>query len=189
MLNELITGNSQADIVAINGTSTVYEIKTGLDNVKRLPEQIANYTKAFDLVNVLTEESKIEEIKNCLISTDNKNIGIIFLQGNKLETIKEAKSNIESWNLELMFSILRQKQIKEHFGVKKLTEAKELFCSLSKENAHEIFKKLLVNKVVNNYDYIVDLPYSLKMAGYALQTITKTQKQIWLSKLQNPVYI
>src|SRR5258705_3315018 len=50
MLNEFKVASSIADIVIINGTSTVYEIKTELDSPEKLNKQIENYKKVFDKV-------------------------------------------------------------------------------------------------------------------------------------------
>lgn len=189
-LNEVVVRNSKADVVAINGTTTLYEIKTGLDNLNRLDDQLTNYTKAFDIVNILTEESKLDEVQRFLKQNSyfDSRVGVLFLRKGRLETVKEAQSNFCDLDLSTMFSILRQKQIKDYFGAKKLQEAEAHFCSLDKMKAQEIFKQLLREKR-NNLDYIKKLPKSLKMAGYSLQNLTKTDKLNWIEKLDQPILI
>ncbi|MCR6652978.1 MAG: sce7726 family protein [Cellvibrionaceae bacterium] len=62
MLNEFRVGNCKADLVILNGTATVYEIKSERDSLARLSNQIENYKKVFAAVNVIASESHIEGI-------------------------------------------------------------------------------------------------------------------------------
>lgn len=52
MLNEFRVGNSKADLVILNGTATVYEIKSERDSLARLVNQIKDYKRVFSAVNV-----------------------------------------------------------------------------------------------------------------------------------------
>ena len=52
---ELPIVDSIADFILFNGKAVVYEIKTELDSLERLEGQLANYYKAFDIVNVCQE--------------------------------------------------------------------------------------------------------------------------------------
>ena len=62
LLTELRVGVAKADAVILNGTSTVYEIKTALDNLDRLPSQLESYTQVFDRVNVVTVDTMVESV-------------------------------------------------------------------------------------------------------------------------------
>ncbi|MBB4637519.1 sce7726 family protein [Longimicrobium terrae] len=62
LLTEFRIGPAKADVVVLNGTSTVYEIKTRLDNLDRLPQQLAAYKKAFDRIYVVCEAEQEERI-------------------------------------------------------------------------------------------------------------------------------
>lgn len=55
-LTEIATAKSKADFVLINGKAVVYEIKTELDNLDRLENQVKDYYKVFDHVAVVTYE-------------------------------------------------------------------------------------------------------------------------------------
>lgn len=57
MLNEFRAGTSKADLVILNGTATVYEIKSERDSLARLQNQVANYLEVFAAVNVIASES------------------------------------------------------------------------------------------------------------------------------------
>jgi hypothetical protein len=63
MLNEVRVGSNKADVVILNGTSTVYEIKSERDNLKRLKPQVAVFLKAFAAVNVICAERHVRHVE------------------------------------------------------------------------------------------------------------------------------
>lgn len=174
LFTELRVETSKADIVIFNGTSHVYEIKTELDNVDRLKTQIENYKKVFEYINIVTVEAKVETIKK-LVDDD---VGIIVLtERYTLRSIRKAKSRLKSLDKIALFNMLRKdeylKIIQEQFecipnvpNTKIYTAAKELFISLSVEEAHnEVLKSL---KTRNNHKNLIEnikkFPDSLKIA-------------------------
>lgn len=89
---EFRVGQHKADCVIFNGQSICYEIKTEFDNLKRLPEQIAEYSRVFDRVNIICANVHLENI----MALVPPNIGIIELKQNGiLKEIRKA-SKIES---------------------------------------------------------------------------------------------
>lgn len=62
MLNEFRAGACKADIVILNGTATVYEIKSERDSLSRLENQIANYQKVFASINVVASEGHVAKV-------------------------------------------------------------------------------------------------------------------------------
>lgn len=58
---ELNTGSSRADICMLNGKSMVFEIKTEYDTFYRLEGQIADYKRAYQYLNLIIPQSKLEE--------------------------------------------------------------------------------------------------------------------------------
>lgn len=75
MLTEFRVGKAKADVVILNGTSTVYEIKSERDNLDRLQHQLASYQEVFDRVNVLTSEEHAAAVEALAPST----VGILVL--------------------------------------------------------------------------------------------------------------
>lgn len=61
---ELPVGKSRVDICRINGSSTAYEIKTDLDSFCRLESQLDDYLDVFELVYIITSESRWKELPN-----------------------------------------------------------------------------------------------------------------------------
>ena len=62
MLNEFRAGSSKADVVILNGTSAVYEIKSERDSLKRLEQQIRSYSQVFATINVIVGENHLSEV-------------------------------------------------------------------------------------------------------------------------------
>lgn len=87
MLSEFRIGACKADLVILNGTSTVYEVKSERDNLGRLENQIASYRKVFARVNVIAAE---EHVSSVSASVPNE-VGILVLSDRHcISTIREA---------------------------------------------------------------------------------------------------
>ena len=100
------SGKARADLVAINGHVTAYEIKSDFDSLKRLSSQITEYDLNFERNYVVVGEKYVESIfstKSCLnifcisvllyslVNTDNcfaKNF-IWFEESNDIKLLKE----------------------------------------------------------------------------------------------------
>ena len=170
-INEFRVVNSICDVAIFNGTSSAYEIKTELDNLDRLENQLADYKKVFDKINIVTVDSKIKELKK-LIPDE---IGIIQLtKKNILRIIREPKSNVESLSYEAMLSCLRETEIllmmKELFNYYPSTsptqtkkECIQLFKNLDIVSAHANFVKTLRKRslTAREKELIYQLPASL----------------------------
>lgn len=63
MLNEFRVGSCKADLVILNGTASVYEIKSERDSLARLVNQVENYKRVFATVNVIVSESHTESVR------------------------------------------------------------------------------------------------------------------------------
>ncbi|MBV5279597.1 MAG: sce7726 family protein [Campylobacteraceae bacterium] len=174
LFTEMRVETSKADVVIFNGTSHVYEIKTDLDNFERLESQIKNYKKVFEYVNVVSVESKINDIKSLVDDT----VGIIVLTDKyTLKTVRKPQSGLHCLDKEVIFSLLRKNEyltiIKKINGAvpavantKIYSACKDLFIQLPIEIIHkEVLKTLKERKNHKNLvDTIKDFPGSLKIA-------------------------
>ncbi|MBD8556995.1 sce7726 family protein [Rhizobium sp. CFBP 8762] len=75
MLTEFRAGTCKADLVILNGTATVYEIKSERDSLARLANQVANYKKVFAKVNVIASEDHVEGV----LAAVPEDIGVLCL--------------------------------------------------------------------------------------------------------------
>jgi len=106
-LLELRMGESWADVVVVNGTTTTYEIKTDLDQFSRLVTQLPDYTARSEFVNLVTSERRAAAAERHL----PPHVGIIAIRGTgTLATIRAAESNIERMTAPALFSTLRTRE-------------------------------------------------------------------------------
>ena len=112
-IQEFRVGSSLADLVVLNGTSTVYEIKSERDTLRRLARQIENYSKVFERTYVVTSASKLHSLEHDL----PEHVGIITLSRDyTLQTVREATTN---WELIDTIAISRTMTIPEACAVLK----------------------------------------------------------------------
>ena len=196
MISELPVATCKADMVILNGTSTVYEIKTELDSLDRLERQICAYKKAFDMINVVTSDrpSQIQTIEELL----PREIGIISLTSKgTLKTIRPPKSNIRNVDREVMFNILQKREylsiIKKYYGsipdvpntqIYKVAKAK--IQTISVENIHREMVELLKVRGRSLSTFIQDIPVPLKALAIKSHFSAK-ERQCCLELLSQPI--
>ena len=76
LLTEFRVDKSKADIVILNGTSSVYEIKSEFDSFERLEEQIRSYRKVFGFINVITHRVGDDRDGDCLYRLHDGRYGV-----------------------------------------------------------------------------------------------------------------
>lgn len=193
MLTEFRVGRNKADVVILNGTSTVYEIKTEYDTFKRLQSQVKSYQEAFDFINVITSPAQVVKLKAIL----PEGIGILALTDrNTISTIRDGKPHKENFNSALMFDSLRKDEytsiIREYYGSLPevpntliFEKCKELFCQISPIDAHDLAIKVLKERATSNVlkTFIDQAPYSI--SAYAVSICEQERKLLELLSLFN----
>lgn len=88
MVCEFRAGSSKADVVIFNGTSTVYEIKSDRDNLKRLHGQIEDYRRVFARVIVICSLDHLDAVSDMV----PRDVGILTLsRWNRIRTIRQPE--------------------------------------------------------------------------------------------------
>jgi len=145
MLTEFRVANCKADVVILNGTSTVYEIKSEFDSFYRLENQIESYRKIFNHINVITSNSQLKKLYSKLPD----GIGIMILTDrNTIKVVRNSRSQYSHLNAEVIFNSLRKNEytaiIKEFYGnvpdvpnTQIYKVCKELFITLPVDQLHD----------------------------------------------------
>ena len=119
--NEFRIGRSIADLVLLNGTSVVYEIKTEFDSADRLLSQINEYRKSFINVVVVTHFSLAKKYISFLAKNNLTYVGLIYLS-RRNTLVEQIKPKADSSHLDIsyMFKCLRKGEysniIQNYFG-------------------------------------------------------------------------
>ncbi|MDA4846817.1 sce7726 family protein [Hoeflea poritis] len=196
MLTEVRVEGSKADVVVLNGTSTVYEIKSERDSLKRLPNQLDSYLRAFASVNVITSEAHLD----CTLDIAPSEVGLLVLnrQG-KISQIRDAVDCPERINPATLFETLRIQEAcqvlsglgvavpqvpnTERFGV-----VQELFERQKPVELHEgVIAVLRQSRTqLGLQKFLSNLPYSLQAA--ALSTpIRKGDQDRLIAAVETPL--
>ncbi len=174
LTDELRSGNSRADVVILNGTSTVYEVKSAYDSFDRLASQLADYRKVFDHIIVVTTKEKA----NRVIDLVDDLIGVMSLDAEgELVVVKKSSSNKANTDTAAVFDCMRQPEfcavVKKEFGgipdvpnSQIYREARALFCQLDPIRAHDLMieRVRLRGKRKPFVDLVDNAPISLKHA-------------------------
>ena len=149
LTDELRIGKSRADVVILNGRSTVYEVKSEYDSLERLDTQLADYRRVFDHIVLVTTPKRAPLVTARIDSI----VGVMILDASgELEVVKEPSSNKANTDPAAVFDCMRQSEfcavIKERFGQipsvpnsRIYREARELFCQLDPSLAHDLMVK------------------------------------------------
>ena len=118
LLSEFKVGGSIADLVLLNGTSTVYEIKTELDYPDKLRKQIDDYRKAFAKAYLVTHYSISEKYYSIIKDTS---VGLLSLNNKiQLSAVKDAVIDYSFLSNDVMMKSLRKEEyssiIKKYYG-------------------------------------------------------------------------
>lgn len=144
MLTEFRVGDCRADVVILNGTSTVYEVKSERDKLDRLEAQLSAYIQVFARVNVITGENHLAEV----LSTVPPEVGVMLLSRRyQISTIREATDAPGRIVPEVMFDSLRldeSQRILNRLGIscpsvpntRRYQELRKRFARLTPHEAH-----------------------------------------------------
>ena len=197
MLSELPVASCKADMVILNGTSTVYEIKTEYDSLERLDRQISAYRQAFDRINVVTSHkpNQISQLERLLPAE----VGIISLsEKNALHIVRRAESNLPNVVPSVIFDILHKKEylsiLKKHFGeiptvpnTQIYREAKKKFELLPLNIIHTEMVRLLKLRGRNLGTFIQTVPSSLKAMSLK-SNFSISEQQLFIQFLNQPIH-
>lgn len=107
MLTEFRIGASKADVVILNGTGTVYEIKSERDSLTRLTGQLDAFKTVFPVVNVIVGENHLASVMES-VSSDT---GVMVLSHrHQISTVREATHSMGRTSPSAMFSSLTMRE-------------------------------------------------------------------------------
>lgn len=178
MLNEFRVGSCKADLVILNGTATVYEIKSERDSLARLVNQVENYKRVFAKVNVIASEGHIDGVLN----TIPDDVGVMCLSKRyRITSVREAADRPERICPVTVFESLRMAEgiailramgvaVPEVPNTRKHTAMRDLFATLDPVALHaEMVRTLKRTRDLAPLGGFVDrLPKSLLAAALSV---------------------
>lgn len=192
MLTEFRTGSCKADVVILNGTSTVYEIKSERDNLYRLDRQLHEYLRVFDRVQVITGEKHLSELERNI----PREVGIQVLTNRfQISEYRPCKSNLANISPGQILECLQRAEylaILRNCGIalpeipntRIYAVAKALFDALTPEQAHDGMVEMLkkTRSPVILREFIQSVPDSLKAVAVSVP-LTNRERTCFLKAL------
>jgi hypothetical protein len=196
MTDEIRSADSRADVAILNGTSTVYEIKSQYDSFDRLDGQLLDYKKVFDQIYIVTTDAKAVSALRLV----EPSVGVIVLRDDgTLSTLRDSKSNKFNTDPGTIFDCMRRPEfsaaVVQAFGFvpqvpnsRLYKNAREMFCSLPPATAHD----LMVNQIKKRgkkkpFANLIDAaPLSLKHACLSFSKSASMASSIEM-RLQEPL--
>ncbi len=178
MLSEFRAGSARADLVILNGTATVYEIKSERDSLARLATQVSEYQKVFATVNIIASEEHIEGV----LSSVPEEVGILCLS--RRYRITTERQALQSFHAICPTTVLSSLRLTEAVAIAKalgfevpsvpntrlFRALHDVFQTISSEPLHREMVRVLKNTrtLMPLNDLIDRLPDSLHAAALSI---------------------
>lgn len=179
MLAEFRAGACKADVAILNGTATVYEIKSERDSLARLANQIQNYKKVFAKVYVIASEGHVTGV----LDTVPEDVGVMMLGSRyRITTVREADDRPDRICPATVFESLRSAEavailkrlniaVPDVPNTQRHAAMRALFAQLNPTAVHNAMVSTL--KATRNLaplgDLVDHLPRSLHAAALSIQ--------------------
>jgi len=178
MLTEFRVGECKADLVILNGTATVYEVKSERDSLSRLDRQVIAYSRVFAQIYVIAGESHVDAV----MSSVPRDVGVMRLNSRfQISKLREATGSPEFTSPAAIFDSIRTveaRMILESRGVlvpavpnTELSHVlRRLFIKLSPRSAHEGMVQVLkkTRNLLPLSNLVNKLPLSLQTAAVSV---------------------
>jgi len=145
---EIKVGKSRADFATINGVSRCYEIKTELDNLKKLNKQSWDYTSVFEYNTVILDEKHLSQALIELPAI----YGITIIKKKSLKVFRFAKKNLNIC-ARCQLETLTTKEINLLFANEKLS-IEEILQQHSHSAINNLFKLALKNRYRKKWEFM-----------------------------------
>jgi hypothetical protein len=178
LLNEFRVGECKADLAILNGTGTVYEVKSERDSLTRLERQIIAYRSVFARVLVIAGENHVDAVLN----TVPIDVGVLRLSNRfHISIVREAIDAPERTSTAAIFDAIRTQEAKlilRELGIHirdlpntELHAAlRNEFIKLDAREAHEGMVKTLkkTRNLLPLSELIKQMPLSLQTAALSI---------------------
>ena len=196
MLTEFRAGVCKADLAILNGTATVYEIKSERDSLARLANQVENYKRVFAKAYVIAGEGHVAGVLD-IVPGD---VGVMMLSSRyRTSTVREAENRPDRICPATVFESLRKAEagaILKSLGVplpdvpntQQHAAMRELFETLDPTTVHvAMVKTLKRTRDLAPLSSLVDkLPRSLHAAALSIQ-VRRTDHERIIAAVSTPL--
>jgi hypothetical protein len=145
---EINVNSSRADFVAINGHSTSFEIKSGLDNLSKLPKQIHDYSRVFDYNCLIVDGVHFDKAKDVL----PRNWGLWRYESGEYKVSRRPLRNT-SIDPEAQLTLLSKSELNRSFP-KQRGLVSDILKNLDVQEVNTIFKQTLKARYKERWQFL-----------------------------------
>jgi hypothetical protein len=196
MLNEFRVGDCKADVSILNGTATVYEIKSERDSLSRLEKQIETYKQFYAKVYVIAGENHIDGVRS-LVSRD---VGILKLSNrHQISTLRDAADRPDRTSSLTIFESIRTDEAKRILALmdrvvpdvpntKIRAALREQFLNLNSRSVHGAMVQVLkaTRNLLPLWALVQNMPNSLQSAALSVP-LRRCDHDRLLGAIQTPL--
>jgi len=178
MLNEFRVGECKADVVILNDSATVYEVKSERDYLNRLDRQITAYARVFARVYVIAADSHIDAVVHAV----PPEVGILRLNRRyHISSLREALDRPELTSPAAIFDSIRTDEARMILASQGVSipavpnttlhsVLRKLFIKLDPYQAHKGMVRVLkkTRDLLPLSDLVSQLPLSLQSAALSV---------------------
>lgn len=143
---EVKAKGSRADFLVINGETKCFEIKSKIDNLKRLGKQSNDYKDVFEFNTVVTDQKHLTLVEELL----PKYYGIWTFEGNERIEYRKCKRS-PSLDSMSQLSLMTKKELVSNFG---LNDHEIILSNYSKDAINEILKECLKKRYQSRWNFV-----------------------------------
>ena len=146
---EIKVNNSRVDFLAINGTTSSFEIKSELDNLSKLSKQVADYKLAFEYNYVVVDERHVQKVEALIPERFGiwSYVNDVYKNHRKAELNDEIDAEVQ---LNLLTKKERQLSFPEQDGI-----ALEILMTYDDDIINEQFKKALKDRYRKRWQFLI----------------------------------
>lgn len=145
---EIRVNNSRVDFLTINGDTKSYEIKSGIDNLKKLAKQVSDYEKVFEYNYIVIDEKHLPGAINLIPA----HYGIYVMVKEKLVRKKIATKNC-CLEAEIQLRLFTKKELGQHF-IEVNPIISEIAKQFSETEINERFKIMLKKRYAKKWTFL-----------------------------------
>lgn len=163
-------------LIVDNDGTTAIEIKSNLDKLTNLKEQLFSYYQAFNTVYVACGEKHISEIKSI-----KGRFGIIYIDNNETKIIRKPRFR-KILNSHMILDMLDKTVLEKETNIKLLSKQQlidEILLVYSPSEIQKIYYTVLKNKISPIYDlFLKEKGEHITREDIALLTLKSTKLSI-----------
>ena len=147
---EINVNSSRLDFLAVNGTTTSFEIKSELDNLSKLKKQIKDYSAVFEYNNLVIAQSHVNKVRAII----PKGYGLWSYENGKYKILDKASRNTNI-DPESQLKLFTKKELSAAFP-ESSPNVGIVLKEQDSESINKQFKRMLKDRYRSRWEFVTN---------------------------------